>query len=124
MARKKPAADEDRAEGSDGIRLTDHPRAVRSIRTVKSWGGLAGFAAGVLLAHRVGMQTGDALLRGILVGVAGYFVAWGTAVIVWRQLARAEIEHTRRMFVAAAERAEAEIERRRSDRMAEKARTA
>ncbi len=124
MGKKSETPPDAAADTADGVRLTDHPRAVRSIRAAKGWGGLIGFAAGALLAHRAGMQTSDAVVRGIQVGVLGYVAAWFGAVVVWRQLARAEIEHTRRMFLAAAQRAEIEIERRRSDRTAEKARIA
>jgi len=125
MAKKKKT-DETAAQAADtsgGLRLTDHPRARSAIATAKGWGGLIGFAAGVFLASRAGVPTSDALLRGVEIGIGGYLVAWAGAVVLWRQIARAEIEQTRRMFIAAAERAEAEIERRRAQRRAQETRT-
>lgn len=109
---------------SDGLRLTDHPRAKRTIATAKGWGGLGGFGLGMLLATRAGLPTTDALLRAIEVGVVAYLLTWAVAVVVWKQIARAEIEELRRILVAAADQAEAEVARRRAEREAEEARTA
>ena len=108
---------------SGGLRLTDHPRAARTIRKAKGWGGLVGFGLGVLLGTRAGLPTTDALLRAIEIGVVAYLVTWGVAVVVWKQIARAEIEELRRILVAAAEQAEAEVARRRAEREAKEART-
>lgn len=108
---------------SDGLRLTDHPRAARTIRAAKGWGGLAGFGLGLLLGTRAGLPTSDALLRAIEIGVVAYLLTWAVAVVVWKQIARAELEELRRILVAAAEQAEAEVARRRAEREAQEART-
>lgn len=123
MAKKsKDAQDAQEPDTSGGLRLTQHPRAQRAISAVKGWGGLIGFAGGVLLGTRAGLPTADAVLRGIGLGIAAYLVAWAGAVVVWRQLARAEIEVLRSRLIAAAEQAEAEIERRRAELDAKEAR--
>jgi uncharacterized membrane protein YccC len=79
----------------DGIRLTRHPRAQRQIGMAKSYTGLAAFGVVVWLSTRAGVPTADAVLRGLLGGAAGYVVAWGIAVTVWRHVALAELEHLR-----------------------------
>lgn len=123
MAKKsKDAQDAPEPDTSGGLRLTDHPRAQRAIGAVKGWGGLVGFVAGILLGTRAGLPTSDAVLRGLGLGVVAYLIAWAGAVVVWRQLARAEVEQLRARFIAAAEQAEAEIERRRAELDAHEAR--
>ncbi|HEU4976370.1 MAG TPA: hypothetical protein VFT50_14855 [Baekduia sp.] len=90
------------AVGEDGIRLSAHPRARRHIAMAKGWGGLGAFALVVWLSQRAGVPTGDALLRGLIGGIAGYLVSWGVAVTVWRQIALAELERLRRRLLAQA----------------------
>jgi hypothetical protein len=80
----------------DGIRLTAHPRARRDIAAAKGWGGLAAFGIVLFLSLRAGVPLADGLWRGMLAGVAGYVFAWGAAVAIWRHVALAEIERTRR----------------------------
>lgn len=111
------------ADTSDGLRLTDHPRAKRTIATAKGWGGLAGFGLGLLLGIRAGLPTTDALVRALEIGIVAYLATWAVAVVVWKQIARAEVEEMRRILVAAAEQAEAEVARRRAERQAEEAHT-
>jgi len=124
MAKKsKDAQETPAADTSGGLRLTDHPRAQRAIGAVKGWGGLVGFVAGVLLGTHAGLPTADAVLRGLGLGIVTYLIAWAGAVVIWRQLARAELVQMRALLVAAAERAEAEAERRRTQREAEGAAT-
>jgi hypothetical protein len=121
--RKKDAAEEaEPTAGPDttgGLRLTDHPRAQRHIATVKGWAGLAGFVLGAFLASRTGLPVTDVLLRGLLAGIGAYLVAWALGVTVWRQLARAEVDHMRRLFEAAHAQAQAEADRRRIEREAQ-----
>jgi hypothetical protein len=72
------------------ISLREHPRASTGIRRAKAYGGLAGFllvAAGGWLHHGV---VADVLLHALAGGIAGYFLVWGAAVAVWRQLLHAE----------------------------------
>lgn len=131
MARKAKKGQDEEASGaaagpdtSGGLRLTDHPRARRTIATAKGWGGLAGFGLGLLLATRAGLPTSDAILRAIMIGAIAYLLVWAVAVVVWKQIARAEIEEMRRILVAAAEQAEAEVARRRAELEAKEARHA
>jgi hypothetical protein len=83
----------------DGIRLSAHPRARRQIAMAKGWGGLAAFALVVWLSTRAGVPTGDALLRGLAGGIAGYLVCWMVAVAVWKQIALAELESLKRTLL-------------------------
>jgi hypothetical protein len=72
------------------IALREHPRAAAGIRRAKAHGGLAGFlfvAAGGWLHKGV---LADVLLHALAGGIAGYFLVWGAAVAVWRQLLHAE----------------------------------
>jgi len=91
MAKSKGGA----AAEDTAIRLTRHPRAQRHIATAKGWGGLVAFAVTVYLSHGAGLPLADAVLRGMLGGIAGYLVAWMVAVTVWRYLALAELERLR-----------------------------
>jgi AcrR family transcriptional regulator len=89
--------------GSDsrGLRLADHPRATRHIQTGRAWVALAAFLFIGLLAHRAGQPPEGALTRALEAGVVGYVVGWAVMVLVWHQLAQAEIEAARRRIVAA-----------------------
>jgi hypothetical protein len=89
------------AAGPRGLRLADHPRATRQIRTVRSWVALAGFAVVLLLSLRAHTPLEDALSRALMAGVLSFVLAWATMIVAWRQLAQAEIEHARRRIVAA-----------------------
>ena len=95
---KRRGADPGAAEG--GIRLTAHPRARRDIATAKGWGGLAAFGLVLVLSLRAGVPLADGLERALLAGLAGYVFAWAVAVAVWRHVALAEIERTRREIAA------------------------
>jgi hypothetical protein len=77
------------------MRLSEHPRATAGIRRAKGAAGLGVFALVALLSLRAGLPAGDAAIRGLLSGVVAYFLAWGTAVTVWRQIAMAELETAR-----------------------------
>lgn len=87
---------------SESINLRHHPRARRHIAMAKGWGGLAAFALVFHLSQQAGLPTADALLRGLIGGVAGYLLGWGVAVTVWRQLALAELERLRQRLIAQA----------------------
>jgi hypothetical protein len=86
------------------ISVAAHPRAARAIRKAKGYGGLGGFALGLILSLRAGVPAADAALRGIEAGLGGYLALWFAAVMVWRQLAVAELEAARRHLLAVAER--------------------
>lgn len=87
--------------GARGLRLADHPRAIRHIRVGRAWGALVAFAAVLLLSLRAGVPLDPALTRALGSGIAGYVVTWAVMVLAWRQLAQAEIEAARRKIVAA-----------------------
>lgn len=80
-----------------------HPRARRSIRTIKAWAALLTFLIVAYKCLRHGMTFDQSLVRALLAGIAAYVVAWIVAVIVWRQLVVAEIEARRRELIAEAE---------------------
>jgi uncharacterized membrane protein YccC len=92
------AAKGDGASGG-GIRLKGHPRAQRHIARAKGWGGLTAFLVVLVLSLQAGVPTADAIGRGLVGGMAGYLVAWGIAVTVWRQIAMAELEDLRRKII-------------------------
>lgn len=104
---------------SGGLRLTHHPRAQRQIAKAKGWGGLAGFGVGFLAGRSAGLPLEDVLVRALGVGMAAYFFVWAAAVVVWRQIARVELDQMRRRIIEMAEAAEAEMERRRAELAAE-----
>jgi hypothetical protein len=110
MAKGKEAPKNE--QGAGQISVAAHPRAARAVRTAKGYGGLGGFALGVVLSVRAGVPAPDAALRGIEAGLAGYLAFWFATVMVWRQLAVAEIEVARRHLLAVAER---EIERKAAE---------
>jgi uncharacterized membrane protein YccC len=72
------------------VGLSDHPRAAQSIRQIKAWGGLAGFVAVVAYSITSGMPLPDALLRGVIAGIAAQMLAWVAAVVLWQHLLEGE----------------------------------
>jgi uncharacterized membrane protein YccC len=72
------------------VALSDHPRAARSIRQIKAWGGLLGFVVVAGFSYLGGMGVADALLRGVIAGVAGQMLAWIAAIVLWQQLLEGE----------------------------------
>ena len=82
-----------KGDGADTGRpsVANHPRAAASVRRIKGIGGLVGFGIAALLAHSAGLPATSVLVRALLVGVGGYFLAWGCAVAVWRQIVLAEL---------------------------------
>jgi hypothetical protein len=94
------------------ISVAAHPRAAGAIRRAKGYGGLGGFVLGAALSLRAGVPVPDAALRGVEAGAGGYVALWFATVMVWRQLAVAEIEAVRRRLLDAAER---EIERKAAE---------
>jgi hypothetical protein len=89
---------------ADPVSVAAHPRAALAVRKAKGYGGLGGFALGSLLSVRAGVPAPDAALRGIEAGLGGYVACWFAAVMIWRQVAVAEIEAMRRRLLDAAER--------------------
>ena len=71
--------------------LVAHPRARRSIRRWRGRAGLIGLVLGAWLSLRAGVPAFDAVARGLAAGIAAQFVAWGAAVMIWRQLVIGEL---------------------------------
>jgi hypothetical protein len=102
-AKKEKAPKQGKGKGAGaagGLALADHPRAQRQIRTAKGWAGLLGFVLVGVLSHRAGVPLPDALGRAVVGGVAANVVTWMIMVLVWRQIAVAEIEVARRRLLA------------------------
>ncbi len=97
------------AEPSPGSSIATHPRARHSVRQVKGWTGIAGFA----IAAAVSLQASVPLLqvgeRALAAGVVGYLLAWWVSVVIWRQLIMAE----QRAAVEELERRRAELAEQR-----------
>jgi hypothetical protein len=77
--------------GDRGLSVANHPRARAHVRMAKGWGGIIGFAIAGYMAHKASVPFAIAGLRALAAGVAGYVVAWGCAVTVWRHLMIAEL---------------------------------
>jgi uncharacterized membrane protein YccC len=75
------------------VALSDHPRAAASIRQIKAWGGLLGFAVVAGFSYLGGMGVADALLRGVIAGVAGQMLAWIAAIVLWQHLLDGEAKN-------------------------------
>jgi hypothetical protein len=119
---KKPAGPPDKRP-----RLSAHPRAVRQINQAKAWGGMVGFALVGALSLQGGSTDVDALTRALLAGIAVYLAAWVLAVVVWRQIARAEVIAAERTWLQTLEdqraRGEIEAQEKAAHRAAERAQT-
>ena len=83
-----------KAKGKDaaaeGASIASHPRAQASIRRMKAWAGLAGFAIAAVLSLQASVPVVTVGLRALGAGVVGYMLAWWAGVLVWRQLILAE----------------------------------
>ena len=81
-------------------RLSKHPRAQKQIREAKAWGGIVGFALVGLLSLQADQTLFDAGVRALVAGTVCYVAAWAMAVVVWAQLARAEVKVAEQRFEA------------------------
>jgi hypothetical protein len=86
------------------ITIGAHPRARRSVRRVRAFGGLVGFVLTLLLSLKAGVPAFDATARALMAGIVLHLVSWRIAVAVWRQLMLAELEKVRDHRLARAER--------------------
>lgn len=77
------------------VRLADHPRAQRQIRRMRAWGGLIGFVLAGMAANGAGLTAWHVGVRALAGGVVAMLAAWTLALIVWRQLAVAELRAAR-----------------------------
>src|SRR5688500_5665607 len=83
------------ATGPEGVRVSAHPRAQRSIRRIRAATGLLVLLVVLGLSLRAGVPAFDALARALVAAVAAHFLAWAVAVTAWRHLALAELELAR-----------------------------
>ena len=108
---KAPKPDKKTKKGkggeSAGLSVAGHPRAATQVRKAKGWGGLAAFVVTAYLSFSHGATIDAAGMRALGAGVLGYVIAWGCAVMVWRQLMVAEIRAKVDRARAAAEQAAA-----------------
>lgn len=88
------------------ISVAAHPRAGAQVRRAKGFGGLAGFVIAAYVSIRAGVPADQVGLRAIVAGAAGYLLAWGCSVTIWRQLVLAELRLAAEQ--AAAQRAAAQ----------------
>ncbi len=88
------------AASDDVLRVASHPRAARSIRTLKGWGGLVAFLVTFWLSWNSGVPFYWSALRAVLGGAIGYVVVWACAVTAWRQLLVAQVEAARMQAMA------------------------
>ena len=98
VTKKKGAKGAKVAQRQAGVRLTDHPRAQRSIRQAKSYAGLGGFLLAGYAQWNAGGMFLDVATSALLWGIASYVVVWALAVQVWRQLAIAEVRAAERKW--------------------------
>lgn len=104
MAKSKtePKKGKKAAPSSDEPRLSAHPKARRQIRAAKAWSGLVAFLVVQYLSLKAGLPMFEAGMRALAAGIGGYVLGWVAAVLVWRQLAVAELEQLRRHLTAPA----------------------
>jgi hypothetical protein len=76
---------------TDGLSIAAHARAGTQVRRAKGWGGLVGFAIAAYLSIAAGVPPSEAGMRALAAGVAGYLLAWGCSVTIWRHLVLAEL---------------------------------
>jgi hypothetical protein len=95
---KSSAPDTD--EGSPGLSIAGHPRAVRHVAQAKAWGGLVGFLLGGYLSLPT-HTLADAGLRALMAGAVCYVFAWGASLFLWRALMVAELRHAEHQLLAA-----------------------
>lgn len=79
-------------EPAEGVMtIAGHPKASASVRRAKGWGGVGGFAIAAYLSSKAGIPPDQIGERALGAGVAGYILAWGCSVSVWRHLVVAEL---------------------------------
>jgi hypothetical protein len=103
MAKKEKTKKQAPAVDPSVPRLSAHPKASRQIRAVKAWSGLSIFLLVQVLSLKAGLPMFDAGMRALAAGTMAYLAGWVLAVVVWRQLAVAEVEDFRRRLTREAE---------------------
>jgi hypothetical protein len=99
-AKEKGKGGKGKGQTPGALRLATHPRAPQQIAMAKGWGGLLGFLFVGWTSHAAGATVFESGLRAIGGGLALYVLAWATAVVVWQQVAKAEVERARRRAMA------------------------
>jgi hypothetical protein len=96
-AKAKKGKDKQGKDGKQGaqsaLSVAGNPRAAAQVRRAKGWGGLAGFVLAAWLSMRASVPIVQVGERALIAGLAGYLVAWGCSVTVWRHLLVAELRH-------------------------------
>jgi len=100
--KKKKAEQEQPHSAWPHISVSEHPRALRSLRRLRGWAGLLTFGFVALLSHNAGVAPFEVGVRALVAGIGVYLAAWAAGVALWRQIVYAE--------------AKGEAERRRSER--------
>jgi hypothetical protein len=99
MSKKKTGAGRRKAEKKGReIRLSQHPRAQRSIGLAKSYAGLGAFLFAGYAQWSAGGAFLDVATRALVWGMAAYVLVWALAVHVWRHLAVAEVRAAERRW--------------------------
>lgn len=80
---------------SEPYTIDDHPTARRSIETTRSWAALITATLGALLSIQAGSSVFDGVIRGIVAGTIMFLLTWAVALMVWREIVRAEILQAR-----------------------------
>jgi hypothetical protein len=114
MSKKNETAETKVRDALEAVRLSGHPRALASIRRVRAWCGLIGFALVTLFSLHSGLLLPDAVVRGLMGGAIAYFAGWFIAIKLWKQVALAELEAARERHEARVE----EIKRRAAEEAA------
>jgi hypothetical protein len=96
VSKKKPSSGKVPQKAAD-VRISEHPRARRSIGLAKSYAGLAAFLVAGYVAWKAGLEFVDVALRAVGWGLAAYVLVWTLAVHVWRHLAIAEVRAVEKM---------------------------
>jgi hypothetical protein len=83
-----PAAE---AAATPGVSVSNHPRAVGSIRRTRARVGIAAFVLVLLLCLHAGVPGQIAVARALVAGIAGFVCSWMICVALWRQIVVAEV---------------------------------
>jgi hypothetical protein len=105
------------------VRLSEHPRARHQIRIAKAWAGVAGVVLAGYASWHGGAPFFDTALRALLWGIAAYVLVWFCAVLVWRQLAIAEVRGAEKLWLERKHEAEREARERAAQDKADRAAT-
>ena len=100
--KKKAAATQQPHSPWPHISVSEHPRALASLRRLRGWAGLLTFVFVAYLSYRAGVAPFEIGVRALVAGIGVYLAAWAAGVSLWRQVVYAE--------------AKREAERRRAER--------